>query len=92
MKEKTIAFEKWLINNYLEREDDLDYECYDCDGSGIVETTEGVNIGFNIESCVSCCGTGSNMHDEYEKQCEIDQERLRKFFILLTDRIMEKDK
>ena len=76
MKNKTIAFERWLIHNYPEHEDNPDYECDDCDGTGITEEYEGQ---FQAENCVSCSGTGSAMYDEYKKQCVIDQERLRKF-------------
>ena len=37
MKDKIIAFERWLINNYPEREDNPEYECGACDGSGWYE-------------------------------------------------------
>ena len=74
MKNKTIAFKRWLINNYPEREDNPDYECDDCDGDGKVETTL-----TEYEDYISCSGTGSTMYAEYKKQCELDQEHLRKF-------------
>jgi len=76
MELKIIEFERWLINNYPEREDNPDYECSVCDGTGIMEEYDDP---FGDEYCISCFGTGSIMYDEYEKQYEIDQERLRKF-------------
>jgi len=76
MNNKTIAFERWLINNYPEREDNPDYDCTFCDGTGMIEEYD---EPFQDEYCISCFGTGSTMYAEYEKQCEIDQERLRKF-------------
>jgi len=87
MKDKTIDFERWLINNYPDRKDDPEYACVECDGDGMIETT-----ATEYGDCFSCCGTGSTMYDEYQEQWESDRERLRKFFISLTDRIMEKDK
>ena len=74
MQNKTIAFERWLISNYPEREDNPDYECSVCEGDGFIDDT-----GLEYVACISCFGTGSSMYDEYEKQYEIDQERLRKF-------------
>lgn len=67
---------RWLINNYPEREDNPEYECGVCWGDGILDTDTD-----QVEFCVSCFGTGSTMYDEYEKQYEIDQERMRKFYI-----------
>lgn len=69
MKDKTIAFERWLINNYPDREDNPEYECLECEGDGIL-------LG---KDCFSCCGTGSSMYDEYQEQWESDQELLRNF-------------
>ncbi len=71
MKNKTIKFERWLINNYPEREDNPDYECSVCDGTGIEDSDQPVQAE---QYCISCFGTGSKMYDEYEKQCEIDQD------------------
>lgn len=71
---KTIAFERWLINNYPEREDNTEYACVECDGDGMVETT-----ATEYGDCISCGGTGSTMYSEYKKRCESDQKCLRKF-------------
>jgi len=82
MNNKTIAFERWLINNYPKREDNPDYECNECDGDGIFDSDEYEfypEWSQHVRKCILCGGTGSSMYDEYEKQCEIDQERLRKF-------------
>ena len=77
MQNKTIAFERWLISNYPEREDNPDYECSVCEGDGFID--KDYAEGEDVEYCISCFGTGSSMYDEYEKQYETDQERLRKF-------------
>ena len=80
MKTKTIEFEKWLINNYPEREDNPDYACDICEGDGIVESEKYDRDGIKpAEYCISCFGTGSRMYLEYEKQCEIDENKLAKF-------------
>ena len=80
MATKTIDFETWLIKNYPEREDDPEYECGVCEGDGIIESEKYGSDGTKSDKyCIACSGTGSMMYDEYEKQCEIDQERLRKF-------------
>lgn len=83
MKTKTIEFEKWLINNYPEREDNSDYSCETCEGDGYVDSDVEYIINNDapddVEYCGSCFGTGSSMYSEYEKQCEIDENRLAKF-------------
>ena len=86
MSEKIIAFEKWLISNYPDREDNPEYACDACDGDGYIDDQDVEYVYPNdddapesVQPCISCFATGSAMYLEYEKQCEIDQERLRNY-------------